>query len=149
MSPSRVSRPVSQKPRRTVSPRPKAGSQPSQTAEDGDEENPGEEDRDRDAENAQAQNEPRAKRTRADRAIDSRRHGEQEHDQARAEHELEACGKFGEDDIERRPLVDGGGAEIALDRAAEIARELHRPGRIEAELVAKLLRARLRAPPRP
>ena len=116
------------------------GGQPAEPhGEDGDEEDPGEKNRNRDAEHAQAQNEPRAKRAGAHRAIDPGRQGEQEHDQARAEHQLEAGGKFGQNDLERRPLVDDGGAEIALRRAAEIAHELHRPGGIEPKLVTQLL----------
>src|SRR5680860_1519396 len=110
--------------------------------EDGDKENAGEEDRDRDAENAQAQNELRAGCARADRAIDPGRHGEQQHDQARAEDQLEAGGKRGEEEFERRPLVDGRAAEIAVNRAAEIAHELHGPGCVEPKLVAKLFSLR-------
>ena len=70
-------------------------------------------------------------------AIDAGRQRDQHDDQACREHELEACRKFGEDHLKRRPLVDVGGAEIARWRSSDIAHKLHRPGRIEAELMAK------------
>src|SRR6185312_12662777 len=48
-------------------------------------------------------------------------------------------GELGEDDLERRPLVDRRGTEVAMQRAADITGELHWPTRIEAKLMAKLL----------
>ena len=107
--------------------------------EDGDEEDAGEEHGHGDAEHAEPEDCPRAARPWSHSAIDPRRHGQEQHDQARGEHELEARRELGEDHLERRALVDGGGAEIAFDRAAEIARELHRPRVVQPEFLAQRL----------
>ena len=73
-SPSRVSSPVSQRPRRTVSPRPKAGSQPSQTEKMVMRKMPVRKTGIEMPSTLKPRIEPRAERARADGAIDPGRH---------------------------------------------------------------------------
>ena len=144
LSPSRVSSPVSHEPDAHRLAAPEGRKPPEPHREDRDQKDAGEKHRDRDAEHAKPENESCAPRSRLHRAIDAGGERDEEHDKARGKHELEARWELGEDNRDRRPLVDVGVAEIALRRAAEIARELRRPRRVEAELVAKLGALRLR-----
>ena len=112
--------------------------------EDRDQNDAGEEHRHRNAEHAKPENQSCAQGARLHRAIDAGGERDEEHDEARGKHELEARRELGEHDRDRRPLVDVGLTEIALRRVAEIARKLRRPGRVEAKLVAKLGALRLR-----
>src|SRR5262245_56090344 len=105
--------------------------------EDGDEENAGKEHRHGDSEHAEAENQSRAERVRTHSAVNPGRQRNEQHDEARREYELETRWELVEPNLKRGALIDIRRAEIDLDRAAEIARKLHRPGRIEPKLVAK------------
>ena len=107
-------------------------------------ENSRQEHRDRDPHNAHRHHHLRAQAIGLYGAIDSHRHGNENDDEDRCQHQLESGGKFVEDDFKRRLFEKVGGAEIAVHRVPKEPAVLYHEGIAEPHLVAQGLTLSLR-----
>ena len=137
--PEPVSRPLSQFPIRTVSPRPKEGSHSRADREDVDEQDADDEGRQRHPDQRDGEHETAEPAVAPQAGIDAERDSRRERNDRRDEDQLQRRRHALQDQVGDLALELVGNAELALRRVADEAQELHDHRIVQAEPLAQFL----------